>query len=280
MQSGNPQTEHGYLKIANELQVALCRVHLNSNCWRVLNAIIRKTYGWQKNEDAISLSQFTELTGLPKSSVCRAIRQLIEQKVITKKSGAITVYGLNKRYKDWQNCHSDDIATVAKSTMNVNEIDNQGVTEPPHTKDTVTKDTLTKDKDMSAPPTPPRKGDETVTVAIPSTVVGETVRGRMKMSELEEEYRGFLKGVSQILGKDKVFSPAGLKKYRTRRETFTVERLCEAFMNLEREPDRWKIQNNSFRPMQWWLRSDDYIVELEHVHEKQVRGARPQAAII
>src|SRR5574344_1990357 len=40
--------------------------------------IVRKTRGWQKNKDAISLTQFEEITGLSRKTVIKAINELIE----------------------------------------------------------------------------------------------------------------------------------------------------------------------------------------------------------
>lgn len=40
--------------------------------------IVRKTRGWQKNVDAISLSQFEEITGLSRKTVVKAIAELVE----------------------------------------------------------------------------------------------------------------------------------------------------------------------------------------------------------
>ena len=48
----------------------------------VLLAIIRKTYGWQKHEDLLSLSQIILLTGLSKNAVKEALKYLQKEKLI------------------------------------------------------------------------------------------------------------------------------------------------------------------------------------------------------
>lgn len=48
----------------------------------VLLAIIRKTYGWQKHEDLLSLSQIIELTGMSKNAVKDALKFWQQEKVI------------------------------------------------------------------------------------------------------------------------------------------------------------------------------------------------------
>jgi phage replication O-like protein O len=52
--------------------------------FKVLMAIARKTYGWHKQKDRISLRQLTEMTGLHKSGVIKATESLIEVGLVTK----------------------------------------------------------------------------------------------------------------------------------------------------------------------------------------------------
>jgi len=94
----SPQVENGHTDIANEIIDYLCGYRISGEEWQVLWVIIRKTYGWHKKQDWISLSQFCELTQMPKSSVCRAIRKLIVKKVIIKNN---SVYLFNKNYSMW-----------------------------------------------------------------------------------------------------------------------------------------------------------------------------------
>ena len=51
---------NGYTRIANELIEQLCRVDLSGRQFRVVNAIIRKTYGYRKKQDWITASQIAE----------------------------------------------------------------------------------------------------------------------------------------------------------------------------------------------------------------------------
>ena len=64
-----PQKENGYTPIANEIMDALCRIRIPGEERQVLDCIFRKTYGWNKCEDSISLTQFMEMTGLKKPAV-------------------------------------------------------------------------------------------------------------------------------------------------------------------------------------------------------------------
>ena len=79
----NPQTEDGYLKIALEIQDAFCRTRIPGEERQVLDAIIRKTYGWHKCEDKISMGQIAQMTGMKRPNVARALKNLISKKIVT-----------------------------------------------------------------------------------------------------------------------------------------------------------------------------------------------------
>ncbi len=99
----NPQLENGYLRIANEIMEALARVRIPGEARQILDVIFRKTYGFQKKADAISLSQFSYLTGLSRRSAQRAISQLLTMNIIRKRADARPItYSFNKNYEQWK----------------------------------------------------------------------------------------------------------------------------------------------------------------------------------
>jgi phage replication O-like protein O len=51
---------------------------------KILLIIIRKTFGWHKIKDRISLSQMEMISGLTRSNVCKAITELINKGIILK----------------------------------------------------------------------------------------------------------------------------------------------------------------------------------------------------
>jgi phage replication O-like protein O len=100
-----PQLENGYTKIATEIMEALIKYRIPGEQMQCLLFIIRKTYGWHKKEDEISLSQFMEATGLIKPSVCRAINNLKLKNVIfvSKKANRThPTYSFNKKHTEWK----------------------------------------------------------------------------------------------------------------------------------------------------------------------------------
>lgn len=142
----NPQKEDGYTAIANEIMDAMCRIRIPGEERQVLDAILRKTYGWNKCEDAIALSQFVDMTGLTKPHIIHAIKGLLLKKVITvaeKGNEAAKVYKFNKNYDEW--CPLPKKATLPKKEMRIAEKGNASLPKKGTTKETTTKDTLTKD---------------------------------------------------------------------------------------------------------------------------------------
>lgn len=99
----NPQKEDGYTAIANELMDALAKIRISGEARQVLDVIFRKTYGYNKKEDMISLSQFSAATGISKSHIIRATKKLTEMNIIISKKGnrQIVKYRINKNFELW-----------------------------------------------------------------------------------------------------------------------------------------------------------------------------------
>lgn len=95
----NPQIENGYTKIANEIIEAICKTNFNGYQSRLLWAVIRKTYGFKKKEAWISLSQFSNLTGLRKQHISRAKKELVARKILVTSIGYKIKF--NKDYSQW-----------------------------------------------------------------------------------------------------------------------------------------------------------------------------------
>lgn len=99
-----PRLEDGYTRFANGLLEALIVFRVPGEAMQVLLFIARKTYGYGKKNDAISISQFAEATGMKGPSICRAIKKLEEMNMITvvrSKKYAATIYQINKYCDTW-----------------------------------------------------------------------------------------------------------------------------------------------------------------------------------
>ena len=141
----NPQPDQ-YTKFSNELLEALARIRIPGEARQMLDVIFRKTYGFQKKEDQISLSQFALATGLVRPLVVRGLSKLITLNIIIiKKENTITnIYKINKDFDTWKPL-SKKIRGVSKKIIKIIKKDNLLLSKKRQTKETLTKETLTKE---------------------------------------------------------------------------------------------------------------------------------------
>lgn len=143
----NPQKENGYTSVANEIFESLAKIRINGEARQVLDVVFRKTYGFQKKQDRIALSQFCDLTGLKKPNVCRAIKKLISMNIIIKIDTELgEVYSFQKDHDKWVPLSKKITSkSLSKKIMDVIEKDNASLSKKIHTKETTTKETTTKE---------------------------------------------------------------------------------------------------------------------------------------
>jgi len=145
----SPQKENGYMAIANEILDALCKTHIPARERQCLDLILRKTYGFNKKEDDISLSQFEIGTGIEKRSLRRSLESLMSKNIIGVRKNAHTynekkeykssTYWFNKKYDTWV-LNSDNKRGVRKNAHRVCANKVQEVCAPvPPTKDNIQK---------------------------------------------------------------------------------------------------------------------------------------------
>lgn len=116
----NPQKENGYVAIANEIMEALCKTRISGEARQILDTIFRKTYGFNKKKDEISISQFCRHTNLKKPTVVRAINKLIRMKVIIvikNDNGSPNVYSINKNFDEWEPLPKKTVTKVRESSL-------------------------------------------------------------------------------------------------------------------------------------------------------------------
>lgn len=77
-----PQCEDGYTRIANELLEALCRIPLGNSEAQIFFFVLRKTYGWNRKQDNISIGQIMEGTGISRRMVIYGIQNLESKKLL------------------------------------------------------------------------------------------------------------------------------------------------------------------------------------------------------
>ena len=76
---------------------------MNGAEFRVLLAVIRKTWGWHKKEDTLSLNQIAEMIGLSRRTVIRASGGLLEKRILDRveRINRPSTWRINKDYELW-----------------------------------------------------------------------------------------------------------------------------------------------------------------------------------
>jgi len=148
----NPQLEDGYTSLANDIMDHLAGIRVPGEARQVLDFILRKTYGWHKKEDPISLTQFEKATGLKRANVVRSLKTLLRMNIIYKGSinldtpsinndtTNIQVYGFQKDFDSWR-VVSKQIPSIITDTEGSIKSGKRVVSELIHTKDKLQKKT-------------------------------------------------------------------------------------------------------------------------------------------
>lgn len=144
----SPQKENGYTAIANEIMEALASIRIPGEARQVLDVILRKTYGWNKKEDKISLSQFRKITSLKDHHIIRSRKKLISMNLITTKKGnrGSVIYGFQKDYTKWRPLPKRT-STTKKGNRHYLKRES-ALSKKVDTKDTITKPSITKAKEV------------------------------------------------------------------------------------------------------------------------------------
>lgn len=99
----NPQLENGFTKISNEILESLVKAGLLGSELQVVLFVIRKTYGWGKKRDIISLTQFEGATNLSRITIIKTIKNLVSKNILVKTALPRNriAYSYQKNYNEW-----------------------------------------------------------------------------------------------------------------------------------------------------------------------------------
>lgn len=104
-----PQVEDGYTRIANELLDEIIRHPFSKRQIKVLLAVVRQTYGYNRKSHAMSYSVLADATGLFRRHVISTVAELAEAGVlvvegsgVVRNGGELKAVGVNKRYTEWR----------------------------------------------------------------------------------------------------------------------------------------------------------------------------------
>ena len=96
--NGNVYKGDFYTKMPNQILQPLLKIKLKSYETRILLAIARKTYGFNKDKDYINQKQLKKLTGIKQPHISRTLKSLLEKKMIIKNGKELAI---QKNYKLW-----------------------------------------------------------------------------------------------------------------------------------------------------------------------------------
>lgn len=105
-----------------------CMREVSGSAFKVICAIARKTIGWHKTEDIVSLSQLQEATSLSRKTVLAAIQEAIAGGWITQRAaGNSFAYGLSGLLASVKNgasrCAAQKSASVKNTPKSVEKVD-------------------------------------------------------------------------------------------------------------------------------------------------------------
>lgn len=92
-------TDDGYARLANMLLEEYAGADLTKRQFKVLLAVLRLTYGWNKKIDRISDSQISEIARLPVKRCNEAKLQLVEMNILIQRGRQ---FGPNKNISEWR----------------------------------------------------------------------------------------------------------------------------------------------------------------------------------
>jgi len=125
----NPQKEDGNTGINNEVLMHLIGAGLNGTELAICLYVLRKTWGYSKTKDEISLSQFMDAIPATKPSICKALSNLQLVKIILlvkkgKSKISSNEWKFNKDFDTWQLVKKTKLVKKKKLTSKENFTNN------------------------------------------------------------------------------------------------------------------------------------------------------------
>lgn len=90
--------DNGYYRVANELGLALCKTQLSDREGRLVQAIMMKTFGFNKSMDWICNSQLNDITGIKQTHISDIKKGLALRKILLIDGKKV---GLNPVISEW-----------------------------------------------------------------------------------------------------------------------------------------------------------------------------------
>lgn len=146
----NPQPDKNYIQVSHQFLEALIEYPTSGAEDKVLCLILRKTWGFKKKSDQISLTQFTKKVPFSRPTIVKALKSLEgDQVIIVDRTKRINEYMANKFHDTWKKRQivKQSDHQLRRVTRRVKESDQDRLT-PLNTQKK--KETLTKEKNNTA----------------------------------------------------------------------------------------------------------------------------------
>ncbi len=117
----SPQLEKGYTRVAHTLLEAVLQYPFTGGELKLVFAVIRSTYGWNRKEAVLYVVELAEMTNLSCRHTKRLLQRLARDQVLRKHpiTRMRVVMGLNKHFSTWRMRRIPKDAGVPKAKREV-----------------------------------------------------------------------------------------------------------------------------------------------------------------
>lgn len=109
----NPQLHNGHTRIANEILNEIIKTNLNGTQFRLVMAIWRYTYGFQRKQNEMSVSFLSKVIDAGRTQVDRELNALINRNIIANNgigNKGARILAFNKNYNEWGEKEKSEIS--------------------------------------------------------------------------------------------------------------------------------------------------------------------------
>ena len=129
-----PDFPNGFTRIDNEIFDTLLSFPFTKRQFKIAMAVARKTYGWNKKSDNVSLSQLSNVTGIDPAHCSKAVNELSKMHVLLKRQGKYShELEINGNYDQWEKLPKQQ--RVAKTALREGQNGNVAIAKTANTKD-------------------------------------------------------------------------------------------------------------------------------------------------
>lgn len=124
--------DDGFTRIANLILEALALVKLNATQIGICLFLLRRTYGWNRGEDAISLGDFAAACGTSKAYISRQLADLLQKNIIRRlfyAPGKTPVYAFASSIASWNDACIDLQALSDNAEQGIYECSLEGLSD-------------------------------------------------------------------------------------------------------------------------------------------------------